>query len=241
MNVEEQKHIAAVQKAMKGGYIDHTIIHGAFVGPAWSGKNSLMERLLGQMPSSVSPSTGVADSVVQVKMIQKSNTIATNVEKLVWSVMDYDDDVIKLMFISKDSKIKTIPDKHLVDVQDYVYSSFKFKLSDSVTDSGSKNDTTFQSNTVSVGLKSPSSNIESIVGQDEKQLLHLPKHSISPIAILKQALQSKGLQALQQHFEIMVIIPYKYWWTDRISRGFATISFRSCHIFLHLSTQSRSE
>ena len=52
--------------------LDHTIVHGVFVGPARSGKNSLMERLLGRMPSSVSPSTGVAESVVQVKVIQKS-------------------------------------------------------------------------------------------------------------------------------------------------------------------------
>ena len=57
MDLEEEKHIAAVQKAIQErGMLDHTIVHGVFVGPARSGKNSLMERLLGRMPSSVSPS-----------------------------------------------------------------------------------------------------------------------------------------------------------------------------------------
>ena len=81
ITAEEEKHIAAVQKAMEErGMLDHTIVHGVFVGPARSGKNSLMERLLGRMPSSVSPSTGVAESVVQVKVIQKSITFAANVQ-----------------------------------------------------------------------------------------------------------------------------------------------------------------
>ena len=34
---EEEKHIAAVQKAMEErGMLDHTIVHGVFVGPALS-------------------------------------------------------------------------------------------------------------------------------------------------------------------------------------------------------------
>ena len=51
ISAEEEKHIAAVQKAMEErGMLDHTIVHGVFVGPARSGKNSLMERLLGECP-----------------------------------------------------------------------------------------------------------------------------------------------------------------------------------------------
>ena len=86
------------------GILDHTIVHGVFVGPARSGKNSLMERLLSRMPSSESPSTGVAESVVQVKVIQKSTTFAANVKELIWSVMDYDDEAIKLMLINSESQ-----------------------------------------------------------------------------------------------------------------------------------------
>ena len=105
ITAEEEKHIAAVQKAMEErGMLDHTIVHGVFVGPARSGKNSLMERLLGRMPSSVSPSTGVAESVVQVKVIQKSITFAANVLESIWSIMDYDDEAIKLMLINSESQ-----------------------------------------------------------------------------------------------------------------------------------------
>ena len=105
ISAEEEKHIAAVQKAMEErGMLDHTIVHGVFVGPARSGKNSLMERLLGQMPSFVSPSTGVAESIVQVKVIQKSATFAANVLESIWSVMNYDDEAIKLMLINSESQ-----------------------------------------------------------------------------------------------------------------------------------------
>ena len=90
------------------GKLDHTIVHGVFVGPARSGKNSLMERLLGRKPSSVSPSTGVAESVVQVKVIQKSATFAANVIESIWSVMDYDDEAIKLMLINSESQDRII-------------------------------------------------------------------------------------------------------------------------------------
>ena len=92
------------------GMLDHTIAHGVFVGPARSGKNSLMERLLSQKPSSESPSTGVAESIVQVKVIQKSTTFAANVVESIWSVMDYDDEAIKLMLINSESQDRiTIP------------------------------------------------------------------------------------------------------------------------------------
>ena len=61
----EDKHIRATLQAMeKQGVLNHSCVHSIFVGPARSGKNSLMERLLGNMPSSKSPSTGVAEAVV---------------------------------------------------------------------------------------------------------------------------------------------------------------------------------
>ena len=96
----EGRHIIAVQKAMEErGMLDHTVVHGVIIGLARSGKNSIMERLLGRMPSSVSPSTGVAEDVVQVS-VEKSSTVATNIEKSVWSRMKYDDEAIKLMLMS---------------------------------------------------------------------------------------------------------------------------------------------
>ena len=78
------------------GILKHTIVHGVFVGQARSGKNSLMERLLGQMPKQLSPSTGVAESTIQVKVTQKSSNVTTNVEGSIWSEMDSDDEACLL-------------------------------------------------------------------------------------------------------------------------------------------------
>ena len=51
ISAEEEKHIAAVQKAMEErGMLDHTIVHGVFVGPARSGKNSLMNVFSAKCP-----------------------------------------------------------------------------------------------------------------------------------------------------------------------------------------------
>ena len=107
--------------------LDHTIVHGVFVGPARSGKNSLMERLLGRMPSSVSPSTGVAESVVQVKVIQKSATFAANVEESIWSEMDEDDEAIKLMLINSESQNEVqIPILQVEDTVEIVDSETRY-------------------------------------------------------------------------------------------------------------------
>ena len=82
------------------GVLKHTIVHGVFVGLARSGKDSLMKRLLGKKVSSVSPSTGVAENVIQVKVMKQSTTIAASIDKLCWMEMDDDDEAIKTMLIS---------------------------------------------------------------------------------------------------------------------------------------------
>ena len=105
---EEQKHILAVQKAInEKGHLDHIILHGVFVGLARSGKDSLMKRLLGKKLSShdQSCSTGVAENPIQVKIHENSDSaakivLAANIEGSVWSIMDYDDEAIKLMLIT---------------------------------------------------------------------------------------------------------------------------------------------
>ena len=75
----DYSHLDAVANAMKErGTLEHTLVHGLFAGPAGSGKSSLMSRLIGEMPNVESPSTGVAASVVQVK-VKKSTSIACTV------------------------------------------------------------------------------------------------------------------------------------------------------------------
>ena len=56
------------------------------VGPGRSGKNTLMQRLMGEGPpdpNKVSPSTGVLENVVKVEM-KKLCTVATAVSNLKW-------------------------------------------------------------------------------------------------------------------------------------------------------------
>ena len=217
MDTEEEKHIAAIQNAIeKRGMLNHTVVHGVFVGPARSGKNSLMERLLGRMPSSVSPSTGVAESVVQVKVIQKSTTIATNVEESIWSVMDYDDEAIKLMLISSDSRIKESEDNLQKYVQNDVESqdvpleaqhTDRCRLSLSLLQSAMRclryyifgfqtaYDSVITDSEPGFEQQLPS------LAKSIQSPPQLPDSFVSPIEILKQALRNKGLEALKQHFE----------------------------------------
>ena len=177
--------------------LDHTIVHGVFVGPARSGKNSLMERLLGRMPSSVSPSTGVAESVVQVEVIQKSTTFAANVEESIWSVMDYDDEAIKLMLINSESQDNVeIPILQIEEPED----TFNSEASSSVapnTDLG-KSKETLAINSESESLPDNPAVVQTSSIQHRPQL---PYSYVPPIEILKEAVQNKGYEALQQHFK----------------------------------------
>ena len=84
----------------KNGIINRTIIQGIFVGPARSGKNCLMNRLLRRIPSRVSPSTGVADSVIQVTCRTKGESVNSAVARIdgsKWTVMDDDNQAVDFM------------------------------------------------------------------------------------------------------------------------------------------------
>ena len=201
--------------------LDHTIVHGVFVGPARSGKNSTMERVLGQKPSSVSPSTGVAESVVQVKVLQKSTTFPVNVEtsdtfvgesaknpeESVWSIMDYDDEAIKLMVINNDSQNKVeVP---LLEVETKVSAAFTTSdtaCTDSDSDDNKSSNTLMSSSKTEDCFESQPRlpEVPSVVKSPHTPHSKLPASYISPIEIVKVALRKKGkegLQILQQHFE----------------------------------------
>ena len=100
-----EKNVEATLQAIeRKGALSHTVVHGVFVGPARSGKNSLMENLLGQCPPLDSPSTGVAEAVIQVQ-VEKLTTVAAMVDTgPIWSRIDYNDEIIRLISIHSDSK-----------------------------------------------------------------------------------------------------------------------------------------
>ena len=212
---DEEKHIAAVQKAVEERRrLDHTIIHGVFVGPAHSGKNSLMERLLGRMPSSVSPSTGVAESVVQVE-VQKSATVAANVKELIWSVMDYDDEAIRLICDSQDTVHQleklTVSNIHVpkvlgtTDIEVSVHDQIDISKAVTVVEEDSSlltaKDSVLveESSSQSVDQLMPHSSLH-----DSQQRCQLPDSYVPPLEIVKLALRKKGkvpIEILQQDFQ----------------------------------------
>ena len=196
--------------------LDHTIVHGVFVGPARSGKNSIMERLLGQMPSTVSPSTGVAESVVHVKVIQKSTTCAANVESSIWSKMGYDDEAIRLISnvsaSQVDSLIKNMFQDSVISTveapeQTSVTTESEVTCTDTISDT--KDSRIDQPIAAAVETTTTNTPFQSLKAKrSSSSLVHerpeLPDSFLPPAKIVKSVLRRKGregLDALQHHFK----------------------------------------
>ena len=118
MSEVDKKFVAIMQDCIKQkGTIDHTVAHGVIVGPGRSGKNSLMSRLVGEGPpdpNTISPSTGVLETVVKVE-VKKLCTVAAAVNNLVWKRLEYDEEALELMM--RTAKSHTAP----VDALDSTY------------------------------------------------------------------------------------------------------------------------
>ena len=96
---EQERHLAAVKNAIKDqGTLTHSNVHGVILGLARSGKDSLMRRLLGEPLTGKSPSTGVAESAIQV-IVQKtsSSTILATVKDLKWKRLKRNDEALETM------------------------------------------------------------------------------------------------------------------------------------------------
>ena len=78
------------------GSLDKTIMQCVFVGPPRSGKSSLMKRIVGERPTPSSPSTGVADKVVQVEIV-RSSTAAASVSGSTWVKLSHDDEAVTVV------------------------------------------------------------------------------------------------------------------------------------------------
>ncbi len=93
--------------------IDHTIVHGVIVGPGRSGKNSLMNRLMGKSPpdpDTISPSTGVVENVVKVE-VKKLCTMAAAATSLKWTMLEYDEEALELMMITVKTHIASFAEE----------------------------------------------------------------------------------------------------------------------------------
>ena len=101
MSEVDKNFLAIMEESIRTkGTIDHTIAHGVIVGPARSGKNTLLERLTGEGPpdpSEVSPSTGVLENVVKVE-VKKLCAVASDYKCILkWRKLKYDEEALELM------------------------------------------------------------------------------------------------------------------------------------------------
>ena len=86
-------------------------MHGVFLGPARSGKSSLIKRLLKKkLPPTSSPSTGAADKVIYVS-VKKSSSIATSVFESTWLYLTYGGEAVRLMMLAAQSLTPTGSDR----------------------------------------------------------------------------------------------------------------------------------
>ena len=93
--------------------IDHTVVHGVIVGPARSGKNSLMDRLMNKGPPDPdkdSPSTGVLDNIIKVEVMKlcTMDAAATNVK---WRMFEDDEETLELMKCTISSHIAALAEE----------------------------------------------------------------------------------------------------------------------------------
>jgi len=84
------------------GLLEKTLIQCVFVGPPRSGKSSLMKRVMGDRPSPSSPSTGVADKVVQVEIVRSSTAVAS-VSGSRWVKLSHDDEAVTVVMDASQS------------------------------------------------------------------------------------------------------------------------------------------
>ena len=95
---EQKKHIAAIEEAIQNkGKLDHTVMQEVFLGPARSGKSSLIKRLLKEKLDPISPSTGVAEKVIQVSV---RSSIAISIFESTWLHLTYSGEAIRLMMLA---------------------------------------------------------------------------------------------------------------------------------------------
>ena len=197
-STHEAEHLAAVQLAMKiKGILEHTLAHGVFVGPAGSGKSSLMLRLVGEMPISTSPSTGVANRVVQVE-VRKSSSIAVSVlnafSNSTWLKILYDEEAIRFMshvtsYLTNQETTSTLTDQ----ANPLPVTTTSGECSSQVPTTTASTLST-QNDTVSPSLGSQ--NVT-----EAHTTLSFPSGYVAPMRVFKNALRQGRLKELRQHFE----------------------------------------
>ena len=198
---EQKQHLIAIENAIRDrGQLDHTLVHGVFVGPPRSGKDSLMKRLLGEQITNDSPSTGVAENVVHVK-VEESSTFAATVDQSNWARLAYDEEAVHLMKTAsnKNSNVSHLPkefsdEKGVAGSTDLVLKEIE-KTAQQTQEKSAQNNTTSGEESLTLQFMSP---LEEIFQSPEHPELQASRQHKSPMEIFKEALKSKGLEGLKK-------------------------------------------
>ena len=201
--------------------IGHTVVHGVIIGPGRSGKNSLMDRLMGKGPpdhGSISPSTGVLENVIKVE-VKKVCTMDAATTNLKWTKLEYDQEALELMMTTvlthiasltdEGRKTKPIPDLITPIVGSVNYQSAVILItgesdgeSENETESESKIDSHQAIPEVAKGaITYP--HYDDIPSSGMPNPLYLREFSLreGPMDIFKRAIELRHMHALREHLE----------------------------------------
>ena len=200
---EEEAHLIAIENAIKEtGTLDHTLVHGVFVGPPRSGKDSLMKRLLGEIVPRISPSTGAVEAAIHVK-VEESYTYAATIGQSNWTRLAYDEEALHLMKTASSSNSSTncqfegeSTDSPVVEPPTAVEDN---------TSIGNAHKRTMHMQTDRTSDSSPEIDPRPVGFHDEK-ILQITKSDQSyrksecktPMEIFKEAIKKKGLEGFRK-------------------------------------------
>ena len=195
---EQEQHLIAIENAIQDrGQLDHTLVHGVFVGPPRSGKDSLMKRLLGEKIINSSPSTGVAENVVHVK-VEESSTFAATVDPSNWTRLAYDEEALHLLKTTsnKSSNSKTELSEEDGD-ENIIAETNDLILKETDGASHQIQEERAQNNMTRLMSQFTSPSEKTLQIPVHLDSLPASQHK-SPMEIFKEALKNKGLEGLKK-------------------------------------------
>ena len=215
MHEVDNSFIGAMQECIRRkGKIDHTIAHGIFIGPGRSGKNTLMSRLMGERPpdpDSISPSTGVLESIIKVE-VKKMCTVANTEINLKWERLEYDEEALELMmnsarYYSAPTPVTTLkPNSGIKYIVKEELQSATISKADPLIPSTPLTDTNpcpnvAMHNISEMSIQSNDSGTTSSDEEEENKNVVLYSADVAPVDIFKKALKRRHMDGLREHLE----------------------------------------
>ena len=204
---EEEAHLIAIENAItETGTLDHTLVHGVFVGPPRSGKDSIMKRLLGEVVPNTSPSTGAVETAIHVK-VEESCTYAATIGQSNWTRLEYDEEALHLMkTASKNTNSSAsypIEEEEFTDTQ---IADPPPAVKNTTPDVFHKQKRTMHSMQTEITSEiQPEIDPQPVAFQDETSFqmnrieqMHRKRKHKTPIEIFKEAIKKKGLEGIRK-------------------------------------------